>query len=475
MNIRPSPISRPDAETTPAIRLVDVSKSYRLYDRPQDRLLDQLGLNRLMFWRARQPPHLFHALRGIDLTVAKGERVGIVGRNGAGKTTLLKLITQNFAPTSGAVEVDGTVQALMQLGIGFHMEFSGYENIKAALQYNGLTGAEFEAALKDVIEFVELGEFLHQPMKTYSLGMNARVQFATATAIRPDILIVDEVLGAGDGYFIAKSAHRMEQLTSSGCTLLLVSHSTAQVLQFCERCIFMHEGRIREDGKALDVVKHYEEFIAELTQREKWKKSQTQSPGPVPAASGYDYTTPDWQKEQLERLLVEPPVVRSGATKNRVSRWAAERGLKISRIEVRNENGKLTTSVRSGRPCSIEVEILAEDDGTYTARLSILVMTLTGIDVVRHLGDEFEVSLKAGQTHAIRLEYDTLGLARGAFVFSAALFKRYDPDDTSTAVRYDLLSRSFELNVVPIRSSDPALVNLPARWVHATPGERTSP
>src|SRR5262245_48657046 len=164
--------SRARPVPTPALRFMAVSKSYRLYDRPHERLIDQMGLNRLLFWRRRDVAsyHLFHALKGITLTIDKGERVGIIGRNGAGKTTLLKLVTENFSPSEGRVEVNGTVQALMQLGIGFHQEFSGYENIKAALHYNGLVGADFEEALKDVIDFVELGDFLHQPMKTYSLG-----------------------------------------------------------------------------------------------------------------------------------------------------------------------------------------------------------------------------------------------------------------------------------------------------------------
>lgn len=476
-----------------AICLRNVSKVYRLYDDPRDRLIDQIGLNRLMFWRSTQKVYTnFNALKNVDLDIRRGERIGIIGRNGAGKTTLLKLITQNFAPTEGAVEVHGTVQALMQLGIGFHQEFSGYENIKAALQYNGLTGKDFKEALEDVVDFVELGDFLHQPMKTYSLGMNARVQFAAATAIRPDILIIDEVLGAGDAYFAAKSAHRMERLTSSGCTLLLVSHSSAQIMQFCKRCIFMFEGQVREDGPALEVVKHYEEFIAELTQRELQaslvaevaqaeavrlsEAGANAEGGTIAIASANrpqaDFVTPEWQKDQLAPLLLDEPDVSSSSAKDRISRWAGESGLKVKRVEVVDDRGNISPIVEAGKPCSIEIELIAEEDGKFTASLAILVMTLTGVGLTRFYSGDFNVVLKRGETHQVRLAIDQLLLAQGEFVFSVALFKQFDPHDTSTAVRYDLLSRSFSLTVRPILRAEPALVNLPCRWEHEPGGHK---
>lgn len=458
-----------------AIRLADVSKSYRLYGNPSDRLLDQLNLRRFMFWRGNDADYqLFNALKDVNLTIGAGERVGIIGRNGAGKTTLLKLITQNFEPTLGQVEVNGSVQALLQLGIGFHPEFSGYENIKSALNYNGLVGDELREALDDVIDFVELGDFLHQPMKTYSMGMGARVQFAAATAIRPDILIVDEVLGAGDAYFSAKSAHRMERLTSAGCTLLLVSHSTAQVLQFCQRCVFMHEGKVREDGPALEVVKHYEEYIQEYTQRERRRNEQAAAAMKLPeaepetseeAAPPEDVTTPAWQADQLATLLMEQPAVESGVAKQRISRWAAETGLKVKRVEVRDEHGRVSHLLQAGRPCSIEIEIVAEHDGDFSARFVVLIMSLSGVGVVRHLSDEMHFSLKQGETSQVHMDYEALQLANGDFVFSVGLFKHYDPDGNSNAVRYDLLSRSFNLKVTPLGRSESGLVNLPCRWV----------
>ncbi len=260
LDLKPATADEPPT----VIELENVSKIYKLFGSRQEQVLESTGLSKFLPKSRRPKFGEFHALHDISLKIQSGERVGIIGRNGAGKTTLLRLITENFAPTSGKLSINGSVQALMQLGLGYHPEFTGHENIVASLNYNGLIGEEFKKALQEVIEFVELGDFLHQPVKSYSLGMQARLQFASATAIRPDILIVDEVLGAGDAYFAAKSAHRMKKLATSGCTLLLVSHATAEVLRFCERVIWIHQGAVLMDGPALDVIRVYEAYIEEL-------------------------------------------------------------------------------------------------------------------------------------------------------------------------------------------------------------------
>lgn len=244
-----------------AIRLRDVRKEYRLYDSLSDQALDVLGMSWLRFWRETKYK-TFAALDGIDLDIRKGERVGIVGRNGAGKTTLLKLITGNFAPTSGTIDVNGNVQALMQTGLGFHGEFTGMENIRSALAYSGLPVQDMQAAIDDIIDFCELGDFIHQPIKVYSLGMRARLQFAVSTAIKPETVIVDEILGAGDTYFNAKCAQRIRKMSESGCTLVIVSHSMQQIIQYSERCIWIENGRVELVGDSRNVVGKYEVFMS---------------------------------------------------------------------------------------------------------------------------------------------------------------------------------------------------------------------
>ena len=269
-----------------AIRLSDVKKEYKLYDSFSDQALDVLGVSWLRFWR-RLNYKTFSALNGINLDIKKGERVGIIGRNGAGKTTLLKLITGNFAPTTGKIEVNGNVQALMQTGLGFHGEFTGLENIRSALAYSGLPASELDAAIDDIVSFCELGDFLNQPMKSYSLGMRARLQFAVSTAIKPDIVIIDEVLGAGDAYFASRSAERVRRLTDSGATLLIVSHSMSQILQFANKALWIDNGQILTSGDPLTVVNQYEERIMRMNKdAEKNASLSTNEQSPKSSAGG---------------------------------------------------------------------------------------------------------------------------------------------------------------------------------------------
>lgn len=458
------------AEVPVAVQLDEVSKVYRLYGSPREQVLDSLGFNRLLFRKGRIAYREFHALRNISLTVRHGERVGIIGRNGAGKTTLLKLITRNFAPTTGAVEVNGSVQALMQMGLGFHPEFSGYENIRSSLLYNGLAGAEFEEALADVIDFVELGEFLHQPMKTYSLGMGARVQFAAATAIKPDILIIDEVLGAGDAYFSAKSADRMEKLVSSGCTLFLVSHSMQQVLQFCERALWLEEGRIVLEGESLEVVKAYEEFSQRL-RRESERRAAAAAPG-APAATGRAALDSRWLREKILRQVLgsatgQPgeDVVEGPASAGGISRWEGEGGLRIAALRVLDDRGEQMSTVRTGDPVNIEIEILAQEGGDYVCSYVLLLFTEDGRWVSRHCSDPERFVLPRGGRRRVRLRYPQTLLGNGKYVFSAAIYRELDLDNLPTARYYDLLARSFEFEVKSRYPADLSLLHHPCEWV----------
>ncbi|MFT9849647.1 ABC transporter ATP-binding protein [Aneurinibacillus sp. REN35] len=241
-----------------AIEIIKLGKMYKLYNNPMDKILDAFGLN---FWKKNYYQE-FWALRNLDLTIKKGERVGIIGRNGAGKSTLLKTIIGNISPTEGYMQVNGNIQALMELGTGFHPEFTGRQNIKAALSYQGLSSKDIVMKEDEIIDFAELEDFIDQPIKTYSAGMYARLAFSTATSIEPEILIIDEVLGAGDAYFAGKSVERMRKLTEeSGATVLFVSHDLSSVLQLCERIIWVDRGKIRADGDPLEIIKEYSAMI----------------------------------------------------------------------------------------------------------------------------------------------------------------------------------------------------------------------
>lgn len=451
-----------------AIRLRDVHKIYRLYDSPLNQALDIMGLTRLLFWRRGSHFGEFPALDGLSLDIRQGERVGIVGRNGAGKTTFLKLITGNFAPTTGLVEVNGSVQALMQVGLGFHPEFSGYENIRSSLLYNGLAGDDYEAALSDVIDFVELDEFLHQPVKTYSAGMQARLQFACATAVKPDILIVDEILGAGDAYFSAKSALRMERLALSGCTLLLVSHSTPQVLQFCNRAVWVERGRMILDGDALAVVKAYEEFAQRL---------RTESENHAIDEKGPRVIESRWLTEHILASVVGEPASdkdpsggeRAEESSQRsaggLSRWQGEGRLRIVDTRLRNSEGKPCYHVAHGEELSFEIEVEAEEKDSFTCTYALVIFTADGRCVSRHCSPVFEHVLDQKQRAQVYLKYNSVLLGNGKYVFSVGAYRVLDLQKLQNARYYDLLSRSFEFEVTSQDRGDQSLFHHPHEWL----------
>jgi lipopolysaccharide transport system ATP-binding protein len=244
-----------------AIRADDLGKMYRLYRRPADRVLDALGVDRLLFWR-RPSYSEFWALRGVRIEVARGERLGIIGPNGAGKSTLLKILCGNVRPSEGGYRVRGQVQALMSLGTGFHPELTGRQNIRASLAYHGLPRRTVASKEEEILDFAELEDFIDQPVKTYSAGMYARLAFATATAIEPEILMIDEILGAGDAYFTGKCVERMKGITEdNGATVLFVSHDLSSVQRLCTRLVWMERGRIRMEGPTPDVLPAYLDHV----------------------------------------------------------------------------------------------------------------------------------------------------------------------------------------------------------------------
>jgi lipopolysaccharide transport system ATP-binding protein len=243
------------------IRVSGLGKRYKLYARSSDKLADALGVAPLLFWR-RNAIQEFWALRNLDLQVHRGERLGIIGRNGAGKSTFLKIVSGVLHPTEGEVRVNGSVQALMELGTAFHPDFTGRQNIRASLAYHGFSAARVADLEDEIVDFAELDDFIEQPIRTYSAGMYARLAFSTATVVQPDILIIDEILGAGDAYFAGKCLERMKRLTEdSGATVLFVSHDLESVQRLCNRVVWIERGRARDEGSPLDIVKRYAETV----------------------------------------------------------------------------------------------------------------------------------------------------------------------------------------------------------------------
>jgi homopolymeric O-antigen transport system ATP-binding protein len=225
----------------PAISVRSVSKTYKLYARPVDRLYELFSGQRRHTER--------HSLRNVSFDVQHGEVVGIIGANGAGKSTLLRIIASRLEPTSGSIAVDGSVVAILELGTGFHPEFTGRENVYLGGLCLGLTREQIRAEMENIIAFSELEEVIDTPFRTYSTGMQARLTFATAVAVNPDILIIDEALSVGDNRFQLKSFNKIRSFKEAGKTILLVTHSMSAVATFCDRAVLLHKGAVIVDGE----------------------------------------------------------------------------------------------------------------------------------------------------------------------------------------------------------------------------------
>lgn len=239
-----------------AIEVKNLDKVYKLYDKPMDRLKESLGLS-----RKKKLSRDHYALRDISLEVKKGETVGIIGTNGSGKSTILKIITGVLNPTKGDVIIDGRISALLELGAGFNMEFTGIENIYLNGTMIGFSKAEIDEKLDDILNFADIGEFAYQKVKTYSSGMFVRLAFAVAINIDPEILIVDEALSVGDVFFQNKCYHKFEEFKAAGKTILFVSHDLSSISKYCDRVILLERGKKLGDGNTKEMIDMYKKVL----------------------------------------------------------------------------------------------------------------------------------------------------------------------------------------------------------------------
>ena len=239
-----------------AIQVQYVSKIYRLYEKPIDRLKESLSLTHKSYHRD------FFALSNISFQVKKGETVGIIGTNGSGKSTILKIITGVLTPTTGNVRVSGVISALLELGAGFNMDYTGIENVYMNGTMMGFTRSQMDEKLPEILEFADIGDFVYQPVKTYSSGMFVRLAFALAINVEPEILIVDEAMSVGDVFFQSKCYRRMEEIRKQGTTILMVTHDMGSVIKYCDRVVLLNKGHYVAEGPAGKMVDLYKKILA---------------------------------------------------------------------------------------------------------------------------------------------------------------------------------------------------------------------
>lgn len=405
-----------------------LSKMYKLYRQGHHRLLDFFGLR---FGEARRYFKEHWALCDVTFDIARGSTVGIIGRNGAGKSTLLRLLAGTIAPTCGEIVLNGRVSALLELGTGFHPDLTGHENIYASGLYLGLDRRAMEALYEHIVAFAELGEFLHQPVRTYSAGMYMRLAFSVATSVPADIQVIDEVLGVGDAYFFGKCLQRFREIRESGRTTILVSHDHGTVLRVCSRCLWIEQGRIVADGAPLEVITAYLHSIYE--ERDRHAGSGRSAPGAVQMAS---------------------PTLR------------ATRAVHIEEVEFRNEAGVSAHHFAMGETLIIRIHY--DSRVTLTdAVVSATVYRADGVTVCNAISSMDGVLLDVIQGRgAIDVVFDRLALGPGEYTVAVGIYPSLDLSDPA-GVQHAVLwhrPRTFSVRHQVGVAVDLGVIRHPVRW-----------
>lgn len=319
-----------------AIQVSHVSKLYKLYDKPMDRLKESLGLTREKKYKEH------YALKDLSFEVKKGECVGIIGTNGSGKSTILKIITGVLNATSGDIGVNGRISALLELGAGFNPEYTGVENIYLNGTMMGFSREEIDKKLDDILAFADIGEFVHQPVKTYSSGMFVRLAFAVSININPEILIVDEALSVGDVFFQVKCYRKFEEFKKMGKTILFVSHDLSSISKYCDRVILLNKGEKMAEGAPKRIVDLYKQLLVN-------KDDQVIEQGT--------------QSEIVEEVLKNPgDFWKSELTLNPQLLDYGEKQAEIVDFALIDENGKISSSIVKGKNFKIRMKVRFHKD-----------------------------------------------------------------------------------------------------------------
>ncbi|MCY7353825.1 MAG: ABC transporter ATP-binding protein [Lysobacter sp.] len=407
-------------------------KSFPIYSKPHHRLLQMFAPDKQRWFRE------FHALRNIDLTIQRGETVGIVGRNGSGKSTLLQLICGTLSPTAGEMQVNGRIAALLELGAGFNPEFSGRENVFLNGTILGLTHDEVASKFDDIAAFADIGEFIEQPVKSYSSGMYVRLAFAVAINVTPEILVVDEALSVGDEGFQRKCFAKINAIRDAGATVLFVSHSAGTVIDLCDRAILLDQGELIAQGTPKHVVSRYQKLlyapankVADV--REEIRSSTVQGDvfESLPASSLRD-RAPESQIEHEQAYWEEGLVSSSTITYE-------NRGAHIEDPHLQTIDGRRVNVLATGSEY-VYVYSVRVDRTLVGVRCGMMIRTVTGIEVAgavtSHAHDAPPV-IETGAVLNVRIRFRCL-LAPGIFFLNAGVLAQLDEGEAFVDRRVDV-------------------------------------
>ena len=413
-----------------AIRIKDVSKLYKLYDRNRDRLKDALGLTRKKVY------HEHFALSHVSFDIEKGECIGIIGTNGAGKSTILKIITGVLNPTEGEVEIDGRISALLELGAGFNSEYTGIENVYLNGTMMGYSKEEIDAKLDDILSFADIGDFVYQPVKTYSSGMFVRLAFAVAINIDPEILVVDEALSVGDVFFQAKCYQKFEEFKKQGKTILFVSHDLSSISKYCDRAILLNKGTKLAEGTPKEMIDLYKkiltgsdddqrdialEYMDEKLSDEIAPKKKDGRFSVCDAVEGCD-----WKKH----FTINPNVNEYGNHKADIIDFCIE-----------DENGKLNNSIIKGSRFKIKTKVRFNEE-IKNPICTLTFKTIRGVDVTgtnTMIEQRFIEKGEPGDVYVVTYEQQ-MNLQGGEYLISMSCTGFENGNLTAYHRCYDLIS-----------------------------------
>ncbi|MED9971143.1 MAG: ABC transporter ATP-binding protein [Lachnospira sp.] len=397
-----------------AISVKDVSKMYKLFDKNSDRLKDALGFSKKQLYKEH------YALHHLSFDVYKGETVGIIGTNGAGKSTILKIITGVLNPTEGELEINGRISALLELGAGFNPEYNGIENVYLNGTMLGFTKEEIDERLPKILEFADIGDFVYQPVKTYSSGMFVRLAFAVAINIDPEILIVDEALSVGDVFFQAKCYQKFEDFKRDGKTILFVSHDLGSISRYCDRVILLNKGEKQSEGKPKDMINLYKRLITTKADNNQNTDSKDKELVSINSISG------EWKKN----FTVNPKLEEYGDGKANIIDFA-----------IIDNEGNLTNVIEKGTKFTVKTKIRIEEpikDPIFT----LTFKNVRGVDITgtNTMLEDIRLGVcNAGECYIASYEQE-MNLQGGEYLISMSC-TGYENGDLKAHHRlYDLLS-----------------------------------